>query len=204
MATAPLAALVAAALVFKTGLFGLSPPFERLPVPNWRAHAAALEASTVKGGAVSIVVWGDYRCAACVVEWPKLVALANDLGNVRLEWRRFPIMGRASLLAANAVECADTQGHREAMHRRVINDGLPTSPTPACWSNMAIEVGVRDSTGFRECVTKGGLHPAVRLDVDEARALGVRATPTLLIDSLLIVGSPGIKAVTQLVTVGSR
>lgn len=189
--TAPLAAWGLAEWVLYRD--ALSVPAEHAPVQvlAWKEQAAAPPARSIPGRYASIVVWGDYGCPACVAEWPQLLEMATRLRTVSLEWRHFPILGEASIRAANAVECGREQGRREAMHSRILRDGVPSFRSDTTWTRIADEEGVGDVAAYYRCIQRGGLHPVVRSDLDAGRRLGARVTPTLLVDSLLFAGSPG-------------
>ena len=56
---------------------------------------------------------------------------------------------------------------------------------------FARNAGVEDVAGFEACIAQTGEIPAIERDTLAARRLGVRGTPTFLIEGLLIHGYPG-------------
>lgn len=59
------------------------------------------------------------------------------------------------------------------------------------WASFALESGVRDTVPFVKCMHSPPMDSLVREDSLAARRLGIDATPTFLIDSLLVPGNPG-------------
>ncbi len=63
---------------------------------------------------VTMVVFSDYRCPFCAryanTTEPEIVEKFVKTGQLRLEWRDFPIFGDSSMLAARAGRAAAAQG----------------------------------------------------------------------------------------------
>ena len=106
---------------------------------------------------------------------------------MRLIAKDFPLPShRQARTAAEAARCAGAEGrywpYRErlfAEQSRFAEDRLIA---------YAIEVGV-DREAFVRCLTDRRFARDVATDVAEARALGVRSTPTFLINGRLLVGA---------------
>jgi protein-disulfide isomerase len=85
---------------------------------RWPALAQA-PASPVLGnpqGDVTIVVFSDYACPYCRVAEPRLMALAQSDGRIRIVMKEFPILTPQSLTATRMALAAARQGRYEAFH----------------------------------------------------------------------------------------
>ena len=111
-------------------------------------------------------------------------------GLVVLEPRQFPILGPESVLAAQASECAREQGrfwdYYDLLFQRQKgrNQGTFSLANLKSWAR---ESGL-DGPRFDRCLDTGQALRWVRAHVQEGERLGVRATPTLLVEGLRIEG----------------
>jgi protein-disulfide isomerase len=90
--------------------------------------------------------------------------------------------------AARASQCAGEQGRFEAYHDALF--AHQKSIGQLSWTAFADTAGVADGKAFESCMSRTGSEAAVDNDRSAARRLGVKATPTLLINDQLLVGSP--------------
>lgn len=145
---------------------------------------------------VVLVVFSDYRCPFCArhstVTEPELVDRFVESGQVRLEWRDFPIFGEASLLAARAGRAAAEQGLFWEFNRAVFA-GAPESGhhdlTPERLLMFARQVGVPDLARFEEDMNSGRFDPAIAADAMQGQALNMTGTPSFVIDGHPLVGA---------------
>ena len=109
----------------------------------------------------------------------------------------FPLPShRQARLAAEAARCAaaegrywDYRGRLFAEQSRFAEDQLIA---------YAVELGL-DRGGFTRCLTERRFARAVEADVAQARALGVRSTPTFLINGRALIGAHGESAFREVI-----
>lgn len=188
VATAPLAAWALAAALRGDRLPPI--PAEHTPRVVDDPGAYWSEGDPVGNPAtVHISIFGDYACEYCRAAWSDLLELQKQYPELQVVWRHHPL-GMASASLAVAAECARRQGRFEAMHAHLLSEVQLFRSTDA-WRATAVALGVPDTAAFMECVLYASPDSLIASDVDKAGKLGVRMTPTLLVDSLLFEGSPG-------------
>lgn len=98
----------------------------------------------------------------------------------------------ASRAAALAAECAGRQGAFVAMHDRLFagSDSIGIR----AWSSYAAESGIQDTATFVRCLQGASADSAILRDSLAAAALGIRGTPTFLINERQLAGNKGIAA----------
>jgi protein-disulfide isomerase len=136
---------------------------------------------------IVLVEYSDIQCGFCgrfarnVL--PELKQRLIDTGSVQLVFRHLPLSNHAlAPKAAEALECARSQGRFWEMHERLFaeradltNDGLRNHAT-----TLAL-----DAEAFDACLTGGRYGAKVKADALEASSLSIRATPTFLLGTLL-------------------
>ena len=202
---------VAAALLFAAGLgylfpFGTVPKVFALGEPAPRAEGYS--AMRVQGrGTVLVQEFGDFQCPACAQMDRTLERLLErNEGQVQVVFRHLPLRSIHPMAepAALASECAAWQGRfPEAKRLLFARQGeigaLVADPADPSW-------GVSDPAGFRACIEERHAERAVEEDVAEARRLGLRATPSIVIGQMLVVGAtslPRLQAVLDLAQAGA-
>jgi protein-disulfide isomerase len=108
-------------------------------------------------------------------------------GRVRLVFKDFPLPShRLARPAHEAARCAGALGHYWPYHDRLF------AARPAFERDelvrYAAELGL-PREAFGRCLDERRFASAVEADVAQARALGVRSTPTFLINGRLLVGA---------------
>jgi len=112
-------------------------------------------------------------------------------GDIRYEIRYFPIFPVTGP-AIFAVQCAGEQGYWWAMHDRILEDqmnGIRAVQTAedldALLARYAEELGL-DMEAYRQCLTSEekiqGYIDRVNEQIETARALGIRGTPTFVLN----------------------
>ena len=113
-------------------------------------------------------------------------------GKVRLVHKDFPLPSHAGALpAAEAARCAGAQGVFWEYHD-LLYLGVPDFSR-----NDLIRYAARltlDRDAFTTCIDTGRFRKQVEADVAEGRAIGVRATPTFLVNGTPLVGAQPIEA----------
>lgn len=132
----------------------------------------------------------DFQCPACARMDRTLERfLDQEPGRATLVYRHLPLpsIHPWALRAAVLSECAARQGKFREVKRalferqdelsRILRQGYEES-----W-------GLPDPGAFRTCVEARQTEGAVQKDMAEARRLGLRSTPSVLVDQTLVVGS---------------
>lgn len=142
---------------------------------------------------VVVQAWEDFLCPSCK-QWaemiePRLVEEYVKPGLVRLEFRQFPLQSHApgSINAAHAAECAADQGGFWVYHNRLFqaqNDGQ-AGYTLDRLVQYADELGLNGRT-LLECMSSQKYVTQVDDSVNQALALGLNATPSVLVNGKLM------------------
>jgi protein-disulfide isomerase len=113
-------------------------------------------------------------------------------GKVRVVHKDFPLPSHAGALpAAEAARCASSQGVFWEYH-----DLLYLSVPDFSRDDLIRYAGrlSLDRDAFAACIDTRRFRKQVEADVAEGRAIGVRATPTFLVNGTLLVGAQPIEA----------
>ena len=142
--------------------------------------------------ALTVVEFGDFECPVC----GRGEAAAREIrkryaGQIRFVFRQFPLERIHPLAekAAEASECAGEQGKFWEAVEKIYSRQEDLSVQGL--ERDGAELGL-DQPRFKRCLAGGAMAERVRRDVEDGRALGVRATPTFFI---------GRKAVESVLTV---
>lgn len=144
---------------------------------------------------VVIIEYADYRCPFCA-SWgrdvqPALQDLIDD-GTVRLEFRDRILFGEESEATALAARAAGEQGMYWEFHDAVFaaapDSGHPDMPREKLLG-FAEEIGVPDLERFEADLDSAELRAAMEADMAEGDSLGVRSTPTFLVNTVALVGA---------------
>lgn len=198
-------AMIAAAIVLAwTALTPAAGPPRRsatMPAPEEPVSLfGAPVIGSIKAG-VAVIAFSDFECPFCGVfardTYPRLHRELIETGRIAFAFRHFPlttIHPLARRAAASSV-CAAKQGRFAPMH-----DSLFTSPIkldePSLFAR-ATALGLNEEQ-FAKCMQDPDSE--VQADIDAARSLGIKSTPTFLIGS--IVGEDKVRV--SRVLVGAR
>jgi protein-disulfide isomerase len=176
---------------------GAAAPREAVYVEGWRGYAASGHRMGSRSAPVTLVIFSDFQCPACR-------ALAGSLREVRAKhpndlavvFRHFPLPKHPlAVPAVHASECAAEQGRFEQFHDAVFE--RQDSVGVISWRDLAAASGVRDLAAFDRCLSRGGELPALSRDTAAGNRLGVRGTPTLLINGKRLYGAPSTAALEE-------
>lgn len=165
---------------------GLSPrPGEELGMPAMGSPDAP----------ITMVEFGDFGCPYCGVfalqVKPEIIEHYVETGIVRFIWRDFPVITENSLPAARAARCAQEQGafweYHDALYEVLDEDGSRAFDD-AKFSNLAKDLSL-DTARFDGCLEDNPHQSVIARDIQHARQLGARATPTFLVNGYLVSGS---------------
>ena len=161
-----------------------------LPEPEFRAGDVSVAGAPALGGteaAVVIVEFSDFQCPFCKGSQAALKKVLQTYGSqVRLVFKHLPLeIHSESFSSARAAVCAGEQNSFWQYH-----DALFAADTlsPEKFVRMAADLGL-DVPGFAACFDSERSRAAVLRDVQEARRLGIAATPTFIVNGTLMQGA---------------
>lgn len=140
---------------------------------------------------VVLIEYLDFECEACGAYYPLVTTMEAEYGDrVTFVVRYFPLSGhRNGMSAALAAEAAAQQGKFWEMHDLLFSRqdewGGKAAPTPAVFEDFAEELGL-DMTKYRADVASAEVRARVERDMEGARAAGLNATPTFVLNGTQI------------------
>lgn len=144
---------------------------------------------------VTLIEYSDFQCPYCKRFYDSVLSrIITDYvktGKVKLSYKNYAFLGDESRWAAQAAECAADQGKFWEMHELLFtrqqgeNSGAFSKENLI---NLAKEVKV-DGAKFSDCLNQDTTLERVQEDISEGNRIGVRGTPTFLLNGKLIVGA---------------
>jgi protein-disulfide isomerase len=138
--------------------------------------------NTVEGdanGRITIVEFFDYRCKYCHEVPNLLFNLIKNNPNIRIVYRDYPLLGPASILAAEAALSAYSQNKYLAMHRALLAFKAPLDETAILQLNASTQ-GISN-----EAAKKSLLKPEIMQQLEEniamGKSLGIIGIPTFIV-----------------------
>jgi protein-disulfide isomerase/uncharacterized membrane protein/rhodanese-related sulfurtransferase len=200
-------AIFVAALVMGTPAFYFLVRSHALPPPPTASPESLLERlvrpdSHAVGNPqapVTVVEFADFQCVPCWYAEPTVHKIrAHYRDQIRFVFRHFPLpsIHPQAQEAAEASECAAAQGKFwEAAEKFYQDQGDLSEPA---LKRYAAELGL-DTERFAQCLNSETTSARVRRDLEDARALGLRATPTFFIGRRMVEGSLDYASFAQIV-----
>ena len=149
---------------------------------------------------IRVVEYSDFQCPFCARFVGDTAAQLRqayiDTGKIYFTYRDFPLVDihPGALLAAHVANCAAEQGSFWPMH-----DQLFQGTSAHSWGDgdvadfsifMSYAAGLRLDVGkVQECVQTNRYATQIETDFRDAAALGVRSTPTFIVNGKLLVGA---------------
>jgi protein-disulfide isomerase len=160
-----------------------------------RIHLDGAPVRGAAGAAVTVVVYSDFQCPFCarVAQVFESELLKDYEGRIRLVYKHFPLSIHPwAESAALAAACAGEQGHSAfwLLHDYFFEN--QAAVTPANVRAKALQVlagGGFDTTAAAECYDTKRALAAVRSDMEEGAALGVKSTPTFFVNGRRLDGA---------------
>ncbi len=141
---------------------------------------------------VVVVEYGDYQCPACgrfaSTVKPKIVEEFVNTGQVRFVFRSFQFIGEESQWAAEASECANEQGKFWEFYEKLYSEQSGENAGAFAKVNLegfAAELGLQTDQ-FNQCLASGKYTEKVKSETLEAQNLGLRGTPSLLVNGEIV------------------
>ncbi|MCC7361706.1 MAG: DsbA family protein [Anaerolineales bacterium] len=168
------------------------------------ADGAALMTALVQGtrhfigsadAPVTIIEFADFQCPYCgrfaLDTYPQIDQAYIASGQVRVGYQHFAFLGEESFWAAEASECAGDQDAFWPYHDYLFahqsgeNQGAFTK---ANLKTFAANLGL-DTAAFNSCLENGVYRALVSGQTQAAQQLGVRSTPTFVVNGRPILGA---------------
>ncbi|HET7827034.1 MAG TPA: thioredoxin domain-containing protein, partial [Anaeromyxobacter sp.] len=168
--------------------------WERKPATPQAQARAAHPVPATSGGPVVVVEFSDYECPYCALAHEDLKALLAERPDVKLVKKHFPldptcnravpraIHKDACALAAAAV-CAEEQGKFSAMDDALFRNQKEKRPLDEIVREVGLDVG-----RFSACFRSPGTQRRIEADVTAGLAVGVKATPTYVVNGVPFTG----------------
>jgi protein-disulfide isomerase len=144
-----------------------------------------------------VVEFSDYECPFCAIAHEEAKKLLATRPDVKLVKKHFPLDSScnaavkravhpdACALAAAAI-CAEEQGRLEAMDDALFRNQTERRPLDV----IVREVGLEPER-FRECLAAPATARRLQADIAAALSVGVRATPTYVVNGVPVTGKLG-------------
>ncbi|HYL49006.1 MAG TPA: DsbA family protein [Stellaceae bacterium] len=147
-------------------------------------------------GDVTLVEFFDYRCPYCKAIEPSLEALIKEDGKLRVVYKEFPILGPTSVVASRVAIAARQQGKYAEFHDRMM--ALKGNIDDDAVMKVAEASGL-DLNKLKHDMTAPDVGKIIQRNYALADALGIDATPALVIGDQLTMGAVDIDDLRQLI-----
>jgi len=142
---------------------------------------------------VTLIEFSDFQCSFCRKFWQTTLPLIKrkyiKTGKVKLVYRHLAILGKHSMAAAQAAECAGEQGRFWEYHDKLFSyASTPLAFTDGKLKGYAKELELK-SQPFSQCLDSGKYLKKVEGETAIAAFLGARGTPAFFLNGQLIVGA---------------
>lgn len=137
-------------------------------------------------GDVTIVAFLDYNCPFCKKSTPALDRIVRTDGNIRLVYKDWPILTKASVYGAQLALAAKYQGRYETAHAALM--GIPGTGISRERMRAAIAATDIDMTRLDADLKAHGTEIAdlLKRNLAQADALGLQGTPVFLVGPFLV------------------
>lgn len=132
-------------------------------------------------GDVTIVAFTDYNCPFCKKSAPDLKRIVAEDGQVRLVYKDWPILTKASVYGAQLALAAKYQDKYETVHDALM--GIPGKQIPEARMLEAVKASGVDMARLDADLKKhkDEISALLKRNTGQADALGMEGTPTYLI-----------------------
>ena len=144
---------------------------------------------------VTIIEFADFQCPYCgrffAETKPQIDEQYMQSGKVRFAYFNFAFLGPESNWAAEAAECAADQNKFWEYHDKLYDSQSGENQGAFNKDNLkkfAEELGL-DTSAFNECLDSGKYTQLIQDESSMASSIGVRSTPTFLINGQAVVGA---------------
>ena len=188
------AVLVTLAVVRREFFPPRPPDLEPRAIDDWQDLSVTGHRSGPQDATVVVVEFADFQCPFCATAAHNLRELRSRFGDqVAVVYRHFPLTSIHPFArdAAIAAECAGDQGRFEAFHDYLFanQDEIGSKE----WVAFAEEATVPSITRFAKCLEEDWAIERVRADSRTASRLRLDSTPSVIINGLLLSGTPSLE-----------
>jgi len=137
----------------------------------------------------TIIEFSDYQCPYCAAVDPVLAGfVAHHPGDSALYRFDMPLRAihRHAYAAAMAANCAEVQGVRVPYQSLLFQHQKELATTD--WVFLAKQGGVTNLDSFAHCIQDQTPRDHIESDLDKGKALGIKGTPTFIINGDLLSG----------------
>ncbi len=166
-------------------------PSEQAQPTKLPSQVTVLPADPVRGAATApqtVVLFSDFQCPYCAEVAPILAqAVAQNGGRWKLVWKDFPLPSHPeALAAAEAAQCAGSQGRFWEYHDQLFQRQATLGPQ--LYQALALELNLSPEP-FQRCLAQHTFKPFIEHSLAEGAAIGVDATPFLVVGSKVYRGT---------------
>ncbi len=157
--------------------------------------AALYPSGTPAGDLVQVASFSDYNCPYCRVQTEELAEIAEG-GGIDVAWHELPLLGDASVTAAQGALAAKRQGAYVAFHRRLMR--APFQTNQEYLDVLATDIGV-DRARFLADMQSAEVADEIRRSRALAQIFGFIGTPALVVGRTVVQGQIGDAAMRKLI-----
>ncbi len=136
-------------------------------------------------GDITIVAFLDYNCPFCKKSAPDLARVVKEDGRIRLVYKDWPILTKASVYGAQLALAANYQGRYQEVHDALM--AIPGRQIPEEQMLKAIQATHVDLDQLAADANNriGDIADLLKRNNAQASSLGLQGTPTYLVGPLL-------------------
>lgn len=152
---------------------------------EWLAVRAAAQVAESDASSV-LVEFVDVECPFCARIVPLLDSLEHTFGDsLEIGYAHFPLsQHRFARAGAAAIECARAEGRAESLLWEFLRK--QDSVALLGVAGIAIRAGLSDTAKLRACLESGEASPIIEAGLSTGRRIGVRGTPSLVLNGELL------------------
>ena len=164
-------------------------------VENWKNLLNGGQLIGEKNAPVKIIEFTDYQCPYCKIMRENLETIMNRYKDkISLIVYNFPVKSHVyAYKLAVAGLCAAKQNKFDIFYKIIFKYQKEFNNLNI--NNITQLIGLKDSTSFINCVKDREIYRIVDNEIEEGRNIGIKGTPTIIINGKMFVGS---RTVTQL------
>jgi len=152
-------------------------------------------------GDVTIVEFFDYRCPYCKAVEPSLEALLKEDGKLRIVYKEFPVLGAASVYAAEIALAAQKQGKYSAFHDAMMN--TKGNIDQATVLQVARMTGV-DLDRAKSDIKSPEIAAVIKRNYELASTLDINGTPGIVIGTDIADGAADLDKLKRMIAAARR
>jgi protein-disulfide isomerase len=169
-------------------------------IRDWQSLALAGHRLGSSQAGVVIIEFADFQCPYCAAGYHTLKQLRRKYpDHVAVVYRHLPLptIHPQAMAAALASECAAEQGHFEQYHDLLFENQQLLGTRS--WQSFAVDAGVPRLDEFQRCLSARRYSERISKDLAAGRSLKLRATPSIIINGLVVEGIPPLADLDDLV-----